>query len=118
MPMKRRDYPPEWEAVSRHVRFVRAGGRCEWPGCTARHGQPHPITGSRVVLTTAHLPIDANGVPVDKHDKRRASPYHLLALCQQHHLCLDHADHIRHAQETRRGRRAVGSLFGEEENRV
>jgi hypothetical protein len=52
MPMKRRDYPPEWEAVSRYVRFTRARGRCEWPGCLAIHGQPHPITGSRVVLTS------------------------------------------------------------------
>ena len=32
---------------------VRARGRCEW--CGAKDGEPHPATGSRVVLTTAHI---------------------------------------------------------------
>ena len=42
--------PSDWALRSRFVRFVRAGGRCEW--CGAVHGQPHPVTGSLVVLTS------------------------------------------------------------------
>jgi hypothetical protein len=38
----------------------RSGNRCEgsplYPDCRAVNGQPHPVTGSRVVLTTAHWP--------------------------------------------------------------
>ena len=53
MPIRRDDYPPDWELRSRFVRFVRARGRCEW--CGAKDGEPHPATGSRVMLTTAHI---------------------------------------------------------------
>ena len=55
--------------------FVRAKNKCEW--CGARNGEPHPSTGSRVVLTTAHV-----------HDKRpeAASLLNLAALCQRCHL--------------------------------
>ena len=35
------------------VRFVRARSRCEW--CGAKDGELDPATGSRVVLTTAHI---------------------------------------------------------------
>ena len=43
-PEMRARYPSDWALRSRFVRFVRAGGRCEW--CGAVHGQPHPVTGS------------------------------------------------------------------------
>ena len=52
-PEMRARYPSDWALRSRFVRFVRAGGRCEW--CGAVHGQPHPVTGSLVVLTAAHV---------------------------------------------------------------
>jgi hypothetical protein len=45
-------YPEEWPLISLWVR-VCAGWRCEW--CPAVQGEPHPVTGSRVVLTVAHL---------------------------------------------------------------
>ena len=79
MPMNRADYPADWELRSRFVRFVRAGGRCEW--CNAKHGEPHPITGSIVVLTTAHV--------YDRRPKA-ASLLNLAALCQRCHLRHDH----------------------------
>ena len=56
---KRALYPHAWKAISRRVR-ARAGGVCECAGeckaghvgpCTAENGQPHPRTGSKVVLT-------------------------------------------------------------------
>ena len=35
------------------MRHYRARNKCEW--CGAANGEPHPVTGSTVVLTTAHV---------------------------------------------------------------
>jgi hypothetical protein len=96
-PEQRRLYPADWRQISNRIRFQRAGGRCEWPGCQARHGEPHPITGSRVVLTCAHL----------NHNPSDCADGNLLALCQLHHLAYD----AEHHRQTRRDRRAVGDLL-------
>ncbi len=74
-------YPKDWALRSRFVRFVRARGRCEW--CGAAHGNPHPVTGSTVVLTCAHV-----------YDKRpeACSLLNLAALCQRCHLAHDAPD--------------------------
>jgi len=66
-------YPPDWKLRSRLVRFVRAGNRCEW--CDAINRHPHPITGSIVVLTVAHL----------DHDPTNSTADNLAALCQRCH---------------------------------
>jgi hypothetical protein len=66
-------YPDEWPWISLWVR-VCAGWRCEW--CPAVQGEPHPVTGSRVVLTVAHILND------DPQDVR---PRNLAALCQRCH---------------------------------
>ncbi|AKU43496.1 hypothetical protein CPT_Sansa92 [Caulobacter phage Sansa] len=65
----------------------RAGNRCEgspaYPDCRAENGKPHPVTGSIVVLTTAHLnhqPED-NGVPGDRPN--------LKSWCQRCHNTYD-----------------------------
>jgi hypothetical protein len=64
MPIKRENhhlYPggsphsKEWKAL-RGVILDRANHCCE--GCGAPNYAPHPITGSRVVLTIAHLDHD------------------------------------------------------------
>jgi 5-methylcytosine-specific restriction endonuclease McrA len=67
-------YPRDWKLRSRFVRFHRAKGRCEW--CGVKNGEPHPVTGSRVVLTVAHV-----------FDERpeAASLLNLAALCQRCH---------------------------------
>lgn len=67
-------YPNDWKLRSRFVRQYRARGKCEW--CGAVNHQPHPVTGSRVVLTVAHV-----------HDDRpeAASLLNLAALCQRCH---------------------------------
>jgi len=91
-------YPKDWKLRSRFVRFYRARGRCEW--CGALHGKPHPITGSVVVLTTAHI-----------HDDRpeAASLLNLAALCQ---LCHNRHDAAARRQGTRERRRAhTADLF-------
>lgn len=67
-------YPADWKARSRFIRFYRARGRCEW--CGAENGQPHPVTGSRVVLTVAHVYDDR---------PEAASLLNLAALCQKCH---------------------------------
>jgi hypothetical protein len=44
-------YPADWKTIRRAI-LGRAGNVCEMPGCGAVNYQPHPITGSKVVLTT------------------------------------------------------------------
>lgn len=77
MPIKTENklrYPKDWKARSRFVRFYRARGKCEW--CGAVNYQPHPITGSKVILTAAH---------VHDHRPEAASLLNLAALCQRCH---------------------------------
>ena len=52
-PEKARRYPSDWGLRRRFIVEYRAGGRCEW--CGAVNYQPHPDTGSKVVLTLAHV---------------------------------------------------------------
>ena len=87
-PENRHRYPADWARRSRFVRFYRSRNRCEWCGC--ENHQPHPVTGSRVVLTVAHV-----------YDRRpeAASLLNLAALCQRCHNRHD-------AQERLAGRRA------------
>jgi hypothetical protein len=98
-------YPEDWHDISHRIRFVRAQGRCECTGecglhedrCDARHGEPHPVTNSKVVLTTAHMGTDTG----DKHDKMDVRDENLKAMCQRCHLIFDLNDHIEHAKVTR-----------------
>lgn len=103
-PENKSRYPSDWKAIRAEV-LDRAGNCCEgtphYPDCRAVNGQPHPETGSRVVLTTAHMhhnPED-NGTP-----GRRPM---LRALCQRCHLDWDRDHHQRNAAITRAIRRAA-----------
>ena len=98
-PENRARYPSDWKLRSRFVRFVRARGRCEW--CGAEHGKPHPVTGSTVVLTTAHL----NHTPED------CRPENLKHWCQRCHLRYDREHRRKNAAATIRGKKALGDLF-------
>lgn len=83
MTMDLSKYPKNWKAISYYIRFVRAGGVCEI--CRkAKHGEPHPETGSRVVLTVAHL----------DHSKSD-NEFNMKAACQKCHLAWDRARHVR-----------------------
>ena len=97
-PENRARYPADWKLRSRFVRLVRARGRCEW--CGAVNGQPHPVTGSKVVLTTAH---------VHDHRPEAASLLNLAALCQRCHLNHDKLLHQKNANATRRARKNTGA---------
>ena len=82
-------YSPEWRAIRGRI-MRRAGWCCEGtpahPDCRVRDGLRHPETGSRVVLTVAHMDQD----PTHNSDDN------LRALCQRCHLNLD-----RHVHRTR-----------------
>lgn len=89
MPINYKEYHPKWKVISRFIRFYRARNKCEW--CMAENAQPHPVTGSRVVLTVAHI----------DHDKKNNSFFNLAALCQRCHL---NHDRHQHAENRRYGR--------------
>jgi hypothetical protein len=99
-PEERGRYPADWKTISGEIRFGRAQGRCECRGecrsprhtgpdrCQAQHGAGHPVTGSRVVLTTAHL----------DHTPENCDPANLRAMCQLCHLSYDREHHARTRQ--------------------
>ncbi len=102
-------YPKDWAAISQRIRFGRAESRCEctgWCGatpheagrCDAVHNRPHPLTGSKVVLTVAHL----DRIP------ENCGFSNLRALCQRCHLAYDADDHRAQASHTRAVRAAEG----------
>jgi 5-methylcytosine-specific restriction endonuclease McrA len=93
-PERKSRYPQNWPEISKRIRFERAGNRCEF--CGARNYHPHPINGSKVVLTVAHL----NHVPEDCRDEN------LKALCQRCHLEYDRPYH----QMTRKIRKLYADL--------
>lgn len=85
---RRRLYPEAraWREI-RAQTLRRAGYRCEgsprFPACRAEHGNPHPVTGARVVLTCAHL----------DHNPENNALTNLRQLCQRCHLAHDVEEH-------------------------
>lgn len=90
-------HSPEWQAF-RALIGERSGNRCEGtpkhPNCRAVNGEPHPETGSKVVLTVAHM----------DHDETHADPARCRHLCQRCHLAWDAAHHRANARATRRAK--------------
>lgn len=72
-PENKAKYPKNWKQISERIRFERAKNHCEQ--CGAKNHEPHPETGSHVVLTVAHL----NHNPSDNRDEN------LSAMCQRCH---------------------------------
>lgn len=131
MPCNYADYPKNWKAISQQIRAERAGHICECMGecgydhsiefendaeiyreiglespalgrCLAMNRTEHLITGSRVVLTVAHL---CNCAPLC------ANPEHLKALCQRCHNKLDAPLRRKNAAKTRRNRKDAERLL-------
>ena len=114
-PENRARYGDDWPEFSRSIRFARAGGRCECSGecgrpylhldaderCRNHHGQPAYGTGSKVVLTVAHL----------CHTPECRE--HVKAMCQGCHLHYDRDHHAKTRAETAAARLAeqMESLF-------
>lgn len=109
-PENRDRYPANWPDISRTIRLDRAQGRCECDGrcgtrhhgrCTAINRESHPVTGSRVILTVAHL----------DHNPANSAPTNLMAACQKCHLAYDAEHHRQTAATTRRAAtEAAGQL--------
>ena len=103
-PENRARYPKEWPAISARIR-ERDGNRCEgspaYPDCRARNGEPHPVTGSTVVLTVAHM----------DHQPENCDPANLRAWCQRCHLRYDAPMHRDGIRRRARENAAIGELF-------
>jgi len=96
MPISYKNYHPKWSLIVRLIR-KRSGDRCEgcewYDDCRAENGQPHPVTGSRVILAVTHL----------DNDRRNNRFGNLRHLCQR---C-----HFRHDQGFNVMRRRYGKDF-------
>ena len=110
MPVDMKRYPSNWKKIVARV-AKRAKGNCECTGECGRHGgrcdamnhKPHPITGSKVILTTAHLGIDyPDGTKGNKHDKMDCRMKNLKHMCQRCHLLFDMPEHMENSRATRR----------------
>ena len=97
-PENKARYPKNWKEIRAAI-LERAGHKCE--RCGAENYQPHPVTGSKVVLTVAHL----------DHTLENCSPENLQALCQKCHLAYDHQHHRENARHTRNQKKGQGILF-------
>jgi len=127
-------YPPHWPEISRLIRFVRAGGRCE------RCGRPHlaeiwQLADGRwlddragiwrddagqlapwpdlleLAAAARHARVILAAAHLD-HDPRHNDPANLAALCGRCHLAHDRPVHRLRRLATLRARRAWADLFG------
>lgn len=97
-PENKARYPKNWPAISKRIRD-RDEWKCKF--CGAPNALPHPITGSVVVLTVAHL----------DHTPENCTDENLAALCQKCHNSYD-APMRRAGMRTRaRKLRAAKDLF-------
>ena len=89
MPIKQENkkrYPANWKTEIRPQILDRAGHCCEgsptYPDCRVPNYSAHSATGSKVVLTIAHL----------DHTPENCDSTNLMAWCQRCHLRYD-SDH-------------------------
>jgi hypothetical protein len=103
-PENKARYPKDWKAIADAIR-ARAEQRCEgspaYPDCRAENGQAHPVTGSRVVLTVAHL----------DHTPENCEPHNLKAMYQRCHLTYDAEHHKQTAYATRKKAMNTAEMF-------
>ena len=69
-------YPKDWKQIRERI-LERANHKCEQ--CGAENHKPHPETGSKVVLTIAHL----------DHTPENCNDENLKAWCQKCHNSYD-----------------------------
>lgn len=94
-PENRARYPKDWKAIRARI-LERAGnafeGSPDFPDCRAANYEPHPETGSKVVLTIAHL----------DHMPEHCDDDNLRAWCQRCHLWYDRHHHAKTRAATAR----------------
>jgi len=81
MPIDYKKYPSDWLSKIRPDILKRAGNKCEQ--CGVGNYQANPVTGSKVILTIAHM----------DHDIKNNAYENLKALCQRDHLSHDAEQH-------------------------
>jgi hypothetical protein len=91
-PENKNKYPRNWKQISEDIRFNRAQNKCEV--CGAANYMPHPITGSKVILTVAHL----------DHTPENCDYTNLKAMCQKCHNNYDK----NHRKQTIRKAHTIG----------
>jgi hypothetical protein len=125
-------YPPHWRELSHHIRFERAGGRCQRCGrphltlvrclpdgrwfdeqaatwrdrCGRMARWPDLVEATRSRMTRVVLAaahLDSNPT-----NNRKTN---LRALCQRCHMLQDRPHHLAQRWVTYRRRRALGDLF-------
>jgi len=93
-------YPANWKEIVERIR-ERSGNRCEgsprYPDCRVANYEPHPVTGSKVVLTVGHL----------DHTPENCDDENLRHWCQRCHLTYDAKHHAQSAYQTRRNGKAI-----------
>lgn len=95
-------YPKNWKEIRAAILY-RDGHMCQWQRCLLANGMINPRTGSKVVLTIAHL----------DHTPENCEPSNLMTMCQQHHLAYDQDHHQQTAYATRRQGRAMDMFEAE-----
>lgn len=99
MPCDYSKYPDDWFTRIRPDILRRDGLMCKF--CGALNDLPHPETGSKVILTIAHLDQDITNTAYEN----------LAALCQRCHNRHDAPFRVRHrATNARRRLEAAGQL--------
>lgn len=124
MPINYKEYHPKWSLISRLIRRIRAGNKCEWCDAPNHELIYRPVKGSdkwllwpegmqsealnldgykatKVVLTVAHI----------DHDKTNNRFYNLAALCQRCHLLHDARQHAFNRKYGRKTKYLNGKLF-------
>lgn len=104
MPIDYSEYPDDWKEISEYIRFERADNRCET--CGAENGNSHPDTGSKVVLTVAHIRHDKSDCRYNPdHYDPKDPENNLVAECQRCHLWRDRKLHARNRKYGRKHNR-------------
>ncbi len=93
-PENKKRYPKNWKEIRAAI-LKRANNCCENQECLAKNGEPHPVTGSIVVLTVAHL----------DHTPENCAFDNLRAWCQKDHNKYDAKHRAANAKITREKRR-------------
>lgn len=105
-PENRDRYPKDWKTVIVPAVRARSGDRCEgspyYPNCRAENGCAHPVTGSTVVLTVAHL----EGEPLESRDITQMRHW-----CQRCHNTYDAKARAAGIKARAREGAAIGDLF-------
>jgi hypothetical protein len=109
MAWNRSRYPGNWPEVSKRIREIRAGLRCECRGecgrdhggrCPARKGDLSENRRGTIFLTCAHLWRSVCRCALENEGDLCANPDHLKAMCNGCHLRYDVPLHRRNARDT------------------